>query len=96
MFVTGVQTCALPISLRWLLLNSRPQSFTQRVSVSSSFCRSTVTTLLFIPEECVGLPWGPVTREGEGERREDQRQRGKAIAGRHLKPRQRQGPPASL
>ena len=63
---------------------------------SSSFCRSTVTTLLFIPEECVGLPWGPVTREGEGERREDQRQRGKAIAGRHLKPRQRQGPPASL
>lgn len=49
---------------------------------SSFFCRHTVTTLSSIPEECVGLPWGPVTREGEGEHWEDQRQRGKAITGR--------------
>ena len=45
---------------------------------SSSFCRHTVTAVSFIPEECVGLPWGPVTLEGEGARREDQRQGGKA------------------
>lgn len=62
----------------------------------SSFRRHTVTAVSFIPEECVGLPRGPVTREGEGARREDQRQGGEAVTGQHLKPHQRQGPPASL
>ena len=45
-----------------------------RAEPSSIRCL-TVTTLSSTPEERVGLPQGPVTREGQGARQEDQRPR---------------------